>query len=81
MGRPSDLPERLLKAMLLMALYSIRSERQLAERIDTDSLFAMIQLPRKTRQDTRRSNLFFVSLCAFRGNFLFDYIHFNPVEA
>lgn len=38
-GRPSTPPERLLKAMLLMALYSIRSERQLCERIDTDLLF------------------------------------------
>ena len=32
-------PERLLKAQLLLALYSIRSERQLCERIDTDLLF------------------------------------------
>lgn len=39
MGRPSVPPERILKAMLLMALYSIRSERQLVERIDTDLLF------------------------------------------
>ena len=39
MGRPSVPPERLLKALLLMALYSIRSERQLCERIDTDLLF------------------------------------------
>ena len=38
-GRPSVPPERLLKALLLMALYSVRSERQLAERIDTDLLF------------------------------------------
>jgi transposase len=38
-GRPSMPPERLLKAMLLQALYSIRSERQLVERIDTDLLF------------------------------------------
>ncbi len=38
-GRPSIPPERLLKALLLMALYSIRSERQLCERIDTDLLF------------------------------------------
>ena len=37
-GRPSMPPERLLKAMLLQALYSIRSERQLVERIDTDLL-------------------------------------------
>jgi transposase len=38
-GRPGVPPERLLKALLLMALYSIRSERQLCERIDTDLLF------------------------------------------
>lgn len=38
-GRPSIPLERLLKALLLMALYSIRSERQLCERIDTDLLF------------------------------------------
>jgi transposase len=38
-GRPSVPPERLLKALLLMALYSVRSERQLCERIDTDLLF------------------------------------------
>jgi transposase len=38
-GRPSVPPERLLKALLLMGLYSIRSERQLCERIDTDLLF------------------------------------------
>lgn len=37
-GRPSVPPEQLLKALLLMALYSIRSERQLCERIDTDLL-------------------------------------------
>jgi transposase len=38
-GRPSVPPERLLKALLLMGLYSIRSERQLCERVDTDLLF------------------------------------------
>ena len=38
-GRPGVPPERLIKALLLMALYSVRSERQLAERIDTDLLF------------------------------------------
>jgi transposase len=30
-GRPSIPPERLLKSMLLMALYSVRSERQFCE--------------------------------------------------
>jgi transposase len=38
-GRPSVPPERLLKAMLLQSLYSVRSEAQLVERIDTDLLF------------------------------------------
>jgi transposase len=32
-------PERLMRALLLQAFYSIRSERQLVERIDTDLLF------------------------------------------
>lgn len=38
-GRPSIPPERLLRAMLLQAFYSVRSERQLMERLDTDLLF------------------------------------------
>ena len=38
-GRPSIAPEKLLRAMLLQAFYSIRSERQLMERLDTDLLF------------------------------------------
>ena len=39
MGRPSTAPERLLRAMLPQALYSIRSERQLMERLEYDLLF------------------------------------------
>jgi len=38
-GRPSVPPEMLLKALLLQALYSVRSERALVERIATDLLF------------------------------------------
>ncbi len=38
-GRPSIAPERLLRAMLLQVFYSIRSERQLMERIEFDLLF------------------------------------------
>jgi transposase len=38
-GRPSVPPERLLKALLFMALYSVRSERQLCDRLSTDLLF------------------------------------------
>ena len=38
-GRPSIPPEKLLRAMLLQAFYSIRSERLLMERLDYDLLF------------------------------------------
>lgn len=38
-GRCSIPPERLLKAQLLIALYSVRSERQFCERLDYDLLF------------------------------------------
>jgi transposase/IS5 family transposase len=38
-GRPSIAPERLLRASLLQLFYSIRSERQLMERLDFDLLF------------------------------------------
>ena len=38
-GRPSIPPEKLLRAMLLQAFYSIRSERQLMERLEYDLLF------------------------------------------
>ena len=39
MGRPSIPPEHLLKACLLIALYSVRSERQFCERLQYDLLF------------------------------------------
>ena len=38
-GRPSIPPEMLLRAMLLQAFYTIRSERQLMERLEFDLLF------------------------------------------
>ena len=38
-GRPSIPPEKLLRAMLLQAFYSIRSERRLMERLEFDLLF------------------------------------------
>jgi transposase len=38
-GRPSIAPERLLRAQLLMVLYSIRSERQLMEQLNYNLLF------------------------------------------
>ncbi len=39
MGRPSIPPEHLLKSCLLIAFYSIRSERQFCERLQYDMLF------------------------------------------
>ncbi len=38
-GRPSIAPEKLLRALLLQAFYSIRSERQLMEQLDYNLLF------------------------------------------
>src|SRR5258708_4393824 len=38
-GRPSIPPERLLKSMLLMALFTVRSERQFCKQLDYNLLF------------------------------------------
>jgi transposase len=38
-GRPSIAPEKLLRAMLLQAFYTVRSERQLMDRLEFDLLF------------------------------------------
>jgi transposase len=38
-GRPSIPPERLLRALLLQAFYSVRSEKQLVEQLDYNLLF------------------------------------------
>ena len=38
-GRPSIPPEKLLRALLLQAFYSVRSERQLMEQLDCNLLF------------------------------------------
>ncbi len=38
-GRPSVAPEKLLRAMLLQVLYSVRSERQLMEQVQYNLLF------------------------------------------
>jgi Transposase domain (DUF772) len=38
-GRPSTPPERLLRALLLQAFYTVRSERQLMEQLDYNLLF------------------------------------------
>lgn len=38
-GRPGIAPERLLRALLFQAFYSVRSERQLMEQLDYNLLF------------------------------------------
>ena len=46
LGRDSIPPERLLRALLLQALFSIRSERQLMEQLDYNLMFRWLGLPR-----------------------------------
>jgi transposase len=41
-GRPSIAPEKLLRALLLQALYTARSERLLMERLDYNFLFSLV---------------------------------------
>ena len=48
-GRPSIPPERLLKGSLLMALYTVRSERQFCERLDYD-----LRLARQIQRSRQR---------------------------
>ena len=45
-GRPSIPPEKQLRALLLQAFYSVRSERQLMERLDYNLLFRWWWIPR-----------------------------------
>jgi transposase len=44
-GRPSIPPERLLKASLLIALYSVRSERAFCEQLDYNLLHVFQSCP------------------------------------
>lgn len=44
-GRPSIAPEKLLRALLLQMLYSIRSERLLMEELDYSVLFRWFVVP------------------------------------
>src|SRR5246127_4624158 len=49
-GRPSIPPEKLLRAMLLQAFYSIRSERQLMERLGVRSAVPLVRGHRRRRR-------------------------------
>src|ERR1700730_6975920 len=55
-GRPSIPPERLLKVSLLMALYTVRSERMFCEQLDYNLLFRwFLDLNWLLRTETRQS--------------------------
>jgi transposase len=43
-GRPSIAPEKLVRALLLQVLYSIRSERMLMEQIDHASVSRIAEI-------------------------------------
>jgi transposase len=43
-------PERLLRASLLQAFYTVRSERQLMEQINYNLLFRLVRRPRHRRR-------------------------------
>ena len=49
-GRASIAPEYMLRALLLQAFYSIRSERQLVEQIDYNLLFRWCLMPPVSQQ-------------------------------
>src|SRR5580693_7329005 len=42
-GRPSIAPEYVLRALLLQAFYSVRSERQLVEQLDYNPLVPLVR--------------------------------------
>jgi hypothetical protein len=49
LGRPSIPPERLLRALLLQAFYSVRSERLLMEQLDYNLLCRFVSVVRGAR--------------------------------
>jgi transposase len=49
-GRPSIPPERRIKATLLMALYTVRSERMFCEQIGYNLLFSWMHRPARHQE-------------------------------
>src|SRR6266545_7354170 len=56
-GRPSIPPERLLKASLLISLYSVRSERAFCEELDYHLLFSVVSGDERGRAELRAVHL------------------------
>jgi len=79
MGRPSIAPEKLLRALLLQVLYTVRSERMLMEQLDCAAPIAgrtRHNLARLPRPDA----LFFItSVAASSGQSLLTGIRGEPV--
>src|ERR1700719_1727320 len=48
-GRPSIAPERLLRALLLQAFYTVRSERRLVEQLDYNLSLSLVRRGRRGR--------------------------------
>jgi transposase len=56
-GRPSIPPEKLLRALLLQAFYSVRSERQLMEQLDYNPAVPLVHRPRDRRSGVGRDRV------------------------
>ena len=52
-GRPSIAPEKLLRALLLQCLYSVRSERRLMEQLDYNLLPRLVEANPPVRDSLR----------------------------
>ena len=67
-GRPSIAPEKLLRALLLQAFYSIRSERQLMEQLDYNRKRPLKTAYRPDRTFAILSFLMWVAKCPLIGS-------------
>jgi hypothetical protein len=69
-GRPSIAPGAgLLRAMLLQAFYSVRSERQLMEQLDTGDAIAKIRKDNVIRSDARAGSFSRFPLASWDAKF------------
>jgi len=66
-GRPSIAPEKLLRALLLQVLYTIRSERLLMEQLDYNLLFPLVRRPGDGRPGLERDGVHQEPRAAARG--------------
>ena len=83
-GRPSIPPERLLRALLLQAFYTVRSERQLMEQLDYNLLFRwFVGLASTMRSGMRRCSRRTATGCltaTLRGKFFAELLNLPQVR-